>query len=406
MSLGPWRDLARLPRPVWVLALAILVNRAGSMVMPFLVLYLTRALHFGPKLASGMLALYGGTSLLASPVSGWLSDKLGAVKVMVCSLAGSGLALLLYPFAHTPATVALATICYSVTAEMFRPASLAMTSLAVPEELRRPAFSLSRLANNLGVSIGPAVGGFLAAVSFRWLFLVDGVSSLAGGAVLVLAFLFFAREPRGSSEEIRAAAGEGLTHGALRDPLLALALLAMVPVGIVFFQLESAMPLYMVRDLHLTESTFGLMFTVNTLLIVAIEVPLNVAMARWPHRLALPLGAFLCGAGFGGLALVHDALGVALTVVLWTFGEMILFPGMSALVADLSSPARRGEYMGLYTMSFGLCFSLGPWLGTVVLDHLGPAVLWPSCLVGGILSAVLLAVMPSRRGARTEPATA
>ena len=126
---------------------------------------------------------------------------------------------------------------------------------------------------------------------------------------------------------------------------------ALIPVQLVFFQFTSTLPLFLVRNLHYPESIYGTIFTVNTLLIVALEVPLNSAMAHWSHRRTLTLGAFLYAVGFGSYALVGIApfgktAGVFAAVVIWTFGEMIMMPGSSAYAAEIAPPERRGEYIG------------------------------------------------------------
>ena len=170
------------------------------------------------------------------------------------------------------------------------------------------------------------------------------------------------------------------------------------------------MALFLVRDLGWSEAKYGLLATVNTLLVVAFEVPLNSAMARWPARRTLPLGAVLTGAGFGLLAFAHAPGMVIVSVVVWTFGEIVLFPGLNAAVADLAPEARRGEYMGLYMMAFNLAFAIGPWAGTVVLERWGGPTLWTGAFLAALLSAILLsrtgAAVPGPRGReamRTNP---
>jgi MFS family permease len=153
-----------------------------------------------------------------------------------------------------------------------------------------------------------------------------------------------------------------------------------------------------VRDLGFSEKVYGLLFTFNTLLIVTLEVPLNSAMSGWPHARSLLLGSLLCGTGFGLLAIARSLPAVVLTVAVWTFGEMVLLPGMGAYVAELAPKGKRGAYLGLYTMSFGFCFSLGPWLGTLVLDRLGAPVLWTGAFALGALSAALFASLPEPQG--------
>src|SRR5262249_27409495 len=145
----------------------------------------------------------------------------------------------------------------------------------------------------------------------------------------------------------------------LRDRAFVAFLVALVPVAIVFFQHESSMSVYLVRDLGFAVWVFGLLHTVNTLMIVFLEVPLNLAMAHWPHRRSLVLGSALVAAGFGALAFARTLPAVILTIVVWTFGEMVLLPGMAAWVADVAPPASRGAYMGLYTMAFNLAIVLG-----------------------------------------------
>ena len=147
---------------------------------------------------------------------------------------------------------------------------------------------------------------------------------------------------------------------------------------------------------------------VNTLLIVALEVPLNNAMADWSHRRTLTLGALLYAIGFGSYALVRitpfgKTAGVFAAVVIWTFGEMIMMPGSSAYAAEIAPPERRGEYMGLYTMSFNVGFSLGPLLGASLLERRGPTVAWGTAFVSGCISALMMSRIggdiPKEKGA-------
>jgi MFS family permease len=172
----------------------------------------------------------------------------------------------------------------------------------------------------------------------------------------------------------------------------------MVLTAMVFFQTAAAMPLYMVRDLNYSEYVFGLLLSINTVLIILIEVPLNTAMSNWPHGRTLALGAILTGAGFGALAFVSEVWAIGATVIIWTFGEMILLPSASAFVADVAPATRRGTYMGFYQMSYGIAFAVGPWLGASVLDRFGASTLWVSAFMACLVSAAAL----WRAGARAE----
>ncbi|HEX3533279.1 MAG TPA: MFS transporter, partial [Gemmatimonadaceae bacterium] len=304
------------------------------------------------------------------------------------SLISSGTALLLFPLARSYAAVIAITIAWAACAELFRPASLAAITHVVSPSQRRPAFALNRLAINLGMSIGPALGGFLATVSFRAMFVVDAMTTLIAGAVLSLTAW---RLSTGGRED--QPAGENVqleVRSILHDHRLAIFLLGSVLVGIVFFQHESALPLYLVEYLHMSPAFYGALFTINTLLIVALEVPLNTATARWPNTWSLVIGSLLFAVGFGALAFVSSVPGVTAMVIVWTFGEMMLFPAMAAHLGEIAPPSLRGTYMGAYSMSLSVALTLGPWLGTQLLAATGPVGVWSVMFALGALAAVLM----------------
>ena len=393
--LNPWRGLNGLPREVWVLAAATLVNKAGTMVLPFLAIYLTVQLRFPLSTAGLVMTLYGAAALVAAPISGRLSDRYGPIRIMRVSLILTGFVLLGFPAAHRLPDVILATMALSLIAESFRPANLTIFGDLVRPDQRKAAFALNRLAINLGMSVGPAVGGFLATFSFRSLFWVNGAASLAGGAILLFS-RFPATRHLAAEHQISESLGTRprLPSPAHMDRQLIYFLVGMLPVAIIFFQHMSTMPLYLVQDLHFSEATYGLLFTVNTLLIVFLEVFLNTSTAHWPHARTLTLGAVLCGLGFGTLAFAWNTLTVALTVVIWTFGEMFYFPGMAAYLTDLAPLERRGEYMGMSQMVMGLAFMIGPWAGTSVLAHYGGRTLWLATLALGLIAAAFMSRLP------------
>jgi MFS family permease len=389
MAYNPWRDLKKLRREVWVLAGAALANRMGTMVLPFLALYLT---HLGYTAAQAGLALgaFGLGSLLTAPFAGKLSDRLGPFSIMRASLALSGALVFVIPFVRGFVPILLSIFLWSVLAEAYRPASLAVLTEFAPPEFRRAAFALNRLAINLGMSIGPAVAGFLVTVSFPAIFLIDGATSLLAAGILALTLRGKPSSRPCRTEDI----GDALSVRAMRNPRFLLYLLGLLPMGLVFFQHVSTFPLFLVRDVGLPASAFGLLFSVNTVLIILLEVPLNTAMARWPHRIALPLGALLVGGGFAAIRFATGFWTAAATVVIWTFGEMVILPGSAAATADMAPEARRGEYMGLYAMVFSLSMIVGPWGGMFILDRLGPDALWGGALLLGLLSAFLLTLKP------------
>ena len=387
--LNPWKGVGVLPRGVWVLSLTVLINRLGTMVLPFLLLYLTEHLGFEARAAALVLTCFGVGSIVAAPLAGRLADRIGSLAIMRASLFLTAAILFAFPWFSGFGAVVACAVLFSVVSESYRPASMALFTELVPAELRKAAYSVNRLAINLGMSVGPALGGFIADRSFDALFWVDGGTALAAGVVLALVPLGAAAATR--SREARETAAATASRPAHADPRFLVFLLGSTLNAAAFFQHLGAMPLYLVRDLGFTKSFYGLLFTLNTIVIVILEVRLNFMTSHWSHRRSLWLGSVLVGSGLGLLAFATTPWAIAATVLVWTFGEMILLPSMSNFVADLAPPDRRGEYMGWYTMSWGVAFSFGPSLGTVVLDAFGPHVVWPATFVSAVLGGLLMA---------------
>lgn len=400
---NPWAGLRGLPRTVWIVAATSLVNRAGMMALPFLVLYLTRHIGTSAALAGLAVSAYGLGGIVTGPIAGRLCDRLGPFTVMRASLALTGVILMVIPLAHSFGAVVLLVFVWALIADATRPATMSALSSAAAPGQRKAAIALNRLGVNLGMSIGPAVGGFLALVSFPLLFVVDGLTSLAAAGVLSLLLrpedirlVAHASSPRGDGEledaAVQPSSRPAVQPGVWRDRTALTFLLAMVLVGLVFTQHQGAMSVYLVRDLHYRESFFGALFAVNTLMIVALEVPLNLAMAHWPHRRALILGMLLTGIGFGAMGIARSVAPLVATVVIWTFGEMITFPVGTAYLADLAPRGRMGEYMGAYSSTFSLSVIIGPWAGTAALDRFGSTATWAGVLVCGVVAAAVTAL--------------
>ncbi|HEX4802947.1 MAG TPA: MFS transporter [Myxococcaceae bacterium] len=388
--LNPWRDLRGLPRDSWTLAIVTVINRVGTMVLPFLMLHLTKNLGIEPARAGLTLGGYGVAALITAPVAGRLSDRIGSARMLKSSLFATAILMWILPLARGWGAVSALIFLLGIAAEAFRPASMALVGDLAGQERRRQGFALNRLAINLGMSVGPALGGVLAMSSFRSLFWVNGATSMLAGAVL----FGWPIQAGGPHPRGHAAPGVRLGEEPGSHARLMYFLVALLPVVLVFFQHEGTMPLFMVQELGFNEAVYGSMFTINTVLIVLLEVRLNGATAHWPHRRSLAVAAALCGAGFGAFALARSLGEIVAGVVIWTVAEMILFPSASAYVTEIAPPGRRGEYLGYYSMFFGIGFAIGPATGTAVMQRFGSTTLWGLCFVLGLVAAVLMARLP------------
>jgi predicted MFS family arabinose efflux permease len=384
---NPYSGLKNIPKNIWMLSIATLINRAGTMVLPFIALYANQILNASKGDSGLVLAAYGIGAFITAPFAGKLSDKIGTMKTMKISLFCTGSFLFLYSFITNFFLFLALTFVWAILSEAFRPASMSFISSEISPDRRKTAFALNRLAINLGMSIGPVLGGILSTINFHLLFYVDGLTSLAAGTFLIL-FPWEKHETTEPEVSEQAISHEKVT--VFKDKRLLYFLIALIPVEIVFFQHIGALPLFIVSDLGYTNAVFGLLTAVNTVLIIFIEVPLNDSMRNWDDRKSLALGALLSGVGFGLMAFTDTIPPIVLLIVVWTFGEMIFFPSSGEYVAKIAPPKQRGEYMGYFQMSFSFAFMVGPWLGTIALDLYGPFNLWIGCLVFGLISTVLM----------------
>jgi len=385
--MNPYKGLKGLPQDMWVLFFTSLINRSGTMVIPFLALYLTKKIGVSPAEAGTALLVYGAAAFLAAPITGKLSDKLGSLKVMKFALYGSGIIFFLYSFITDYYWILAASFILAAVNEAFRPANLSMISELVAPQQRRMAFALNRLAINAGMSIGPVIGGFLTLIDYHYLFYANAVASIAAGIYL-------------SSTKWSSLSAEKIEEVSIQKPKLRFAILsdkrflfflfAIIPANLVFFQHLGALPLYIVDDLGYTTAAFGLFGAINTVLIIIAEVPLNNWMNNIPYKKSLMIGAVLAGIGFGGFAISTTAIPLIISIIVFTFGEMIFFPVTAAYASEIAPQNKRGEYMGYYQMTFSFAFSAGPWLGTVVYQHYGSVILWIGAFVFGLITAGLM----------------
>jgi len=379
-----------LPREVWLLALGAFVNRAGTMVLPFLSLYLTSRLDMSAVEAGRVLALYGVGSVLGSVLGGWLSDRLGAVRVQLLSLATTGFAFLVLGQARGPWQVSVAVLFAATVADAFRPAMMVAIAHYSPVASRIRSFALIRLAVNAGMAIGPAVGGLLAVHHYRWLFIGDTATCWAAGILLTLT-LGLPSSP--VHREDTSESNAGVDRSPFSDlPFLAFLVLIFL-LATAFFQIWSTLPLDLRTTHHLTEPVIGGLLALNALLIVCFEMLLLRAIEHLDHLRLVGVGAALVGLGLGVLAF-GGGFGTALIATLvWTLGEMLSLPMSNAVVATRAPMHRTGAYMGAYTVAFSLAFVAAPVIGTAVFSRWGGTVLWPAIAVLGVLLGVGFSVL-------------
>lgn len=377
--LAPFRGL---PKEVWYLAIVMLINRSGSMVLPFLTLYVNRHLGYSAELAGVMIAWFGLGSCLGAFLGGWLVGRVGPLRVQTVSFLSSALGFVILSQLTSYVWFSVVLFLMSVAGEAFRPANAAAIADFSPAETHPRAYALNRLAINLGFSIGPPLGGWISSFSYFWLFQIDALTCfLAAVAVL---WLF-----RGRTGWVR-------SHGAAEvgvssrcspwiDPWFLGFLGVTLLTYMIFFQLVSTYSLYLSDEYHLANWEIGILLGLNTVGVVVFEMLLVNLLADFPKLWLIAWGSLLMCIGMSALVLGHGFWFAAAAVGVWTLGEMLAMPQAMAFVAAYAGPGDRGRYMGAYSTavsgSFVLASLFGGWCYGI--DH---HLVWYLGMVVGVVA--------------------
>ena len=369
------RSFEGLPRSTWILSLVMLINRSGAMVMAFLSIYFSHELGWGERFAGNAIAVYGVGAVVGAYLGGRLSRDFGAFRVQQASLIGSAVGFVVLSQMSSKPTVLTTLFLVSVASEALRPANVISISESVPPGLQRRAFALNRLAINLGFTLGPAMGGLLAQHSYALLFIGDAATCLAAAALLT--GMHHAEKRRSqASEDSMFANDESDAKAALASAgQFACFVGVSFVVFVVFFQLLSTYPIFLRNQYAMPEWQIGLLFSINTLIIVAMEMVLIESLRRYQDLRIIAVGAFLICEGFAILSFGESYRFAIAAVLVWTLGEMTAMPTMLAYVARTSPVSDRSKRIGIYSTTVALGFVFAPLLGSWCYS-LHPRLIW------------------------------
>lgn len=373
-SLSLYRNAySGLSAPVWWLALVLFVNRSGTMVIPFLTVYLTTELHYTIGQAGMIMGLFGAGAMLGGFLGGKLTDRIGFYPVQFSSLILNGVMFIVLGQMRTLWQLGICIFILSSLGESFRPANAAAIAWYSEPENRTRSYSLNRLAINLGWSIGPAVGGILASISYQWLFWVDGLTCILA-AILLRLCLPPVRNQQITHNKDSVPAG---SHSAYKDWIYLRFMFFVFLVAICFLQLFSMVPVYFKEQIHMNESAIGMVLALNGIIIVFVEMILVYKLeGKRNATYYISLGAIFIGLSFLIFNIEDSIIIVLFSMLVVTFGEMMLFPFVNTFWTSRSKAHNRGQYAALYTIAFSLAHVLAPTIGSQVVKHFGFSVLW------------------------------
>lgn len=391
------------PRQFWLLFWGLLISTTGaSMIWPFLMVYVSGKLNLPLTASASIMTVNSVMAIIFTFVAGPVTDKIGRKWVMVISLLGNGLVYLLYQNATTYLHFSIIAGMAGAFNPLFRVGADAMLADLIPEEKRIDAYSLLRLSNNLGVALGPAIGGFLASSSYTIAFFCAAIGmSTYGVMMLILGKETIPTHLSGMLAIERAKPRLGGYDIIFKDKpymqFVGAFALIQTSAALVWILLS----VYTKQQYGIPENQYGFLPATNGIMIVLMQLPITAWSKRYSSHSLLAIGSAFYGVATFSIAFMTGFWGFWLSMVLLTIGEMILVPTSSTYAANLAPPDMRGRYMSLYTLTWGLSMGIGPIMGGLLSDTLGPRFIWIGGGMIGLMSVLVFLTLKSRAKVET-----
>ena len=379
-----------LSRSTWLLSLVMLVNRSGTMVLPFMTIYLT-GIGFSLFQAGVVVGVFGAGAICGGYIGGKLTDRVGFHRIQLITLTGGGLLFILLGLMKSYSLICIFTFVLSLVNEAFRPANNTAIAIYSRGENRTRSFSLNRLAINLGWAIGGTIGGFIASFNYHLLFWIDGFTNMIAAGML-----YYLLKPAEAPERKTVSPAE--VHESvspLKDKKFRTFICLSILFAVCFFQLFSTIPVYYKEVYHMSELYIGILMGLNGLIIVLIEMVLIFHLeSKNKVIIMISSGLFLTALSFlVYIFLPLHPMTALISVVLVTLGEIYAMPFMNNYWTGRASSYNRGQYAGYYTMAWSAAQVVGPTGGTWIAGHLGFNTLWwitaVLCVITGVLFRTL-----------------
>lgn len=387
------------PKQFWIIFGGSFLSSIGNgLIFPFFALYVRKKFGLSMMGVGYTFAAFILPSILSQSIGGHLADKFGRKIIMLISLLLSSLFLLGYGLVETITLWIFLTILDGLFGPMYNPAGNAMIADIVDSSKRLQAYGLLRIIHNLGIVIGPVIGGLLIAkISYLILFIIAAITSFFYFFVI----LFFIKETKPEKQEVykeqlvtssnKGSNSNLLSEGykkIINDRIFIFFCLVTILVSVVYSQMTTTFPVYMNENFGILEDKYGLIMALNASMVVLLQYPITRIIRKYKKTVIMALGAFLYALGFGSIGLSNSFPLFALNMAILTVGEMVIIPVNTSFVADISPEDMRGRYMGVLGIANMLGWGIGPIIGGFFIDKIGGNFIWLIIFILGIISSV------------------
>ena len=364
-----------LSRETWLFSIVMFVNRATTMVAPFLSMYITQSMHRSMADAGLVITLFGLGSVAGSAAGGYFIDRMGFRTIQISTSLIGGIFLISFGMISRFSLLCLWTVLLSFFLESFRPANLtAVVTYSSPQNLTR-SYSLNRLAINLGWGFGSSLGGILAAINYHLLFWVEGLAYITVSFLIILLLPSNEINRKTEQEEVKPQDSDS----PWKDSFLIRFLILSTVFNSCFILMFRLAPVYWKEEFHLNESIIGILLGLNGIIIALVEMVLiRYWEGRRPIMYYIVNGCLLVGLGYVFLLIpgVYPLWLVLLAVLFLTLGEMMALPFVNTTVMRRARAGNRGRYASAYALSWSVAMILGPGTAALVIERWDYKTLW------------------------------
>lgn len=371
------------PRNFWVLIGALFIDRVGgSLVFPFLALYITSKFNVGMTEVGQIFAIYFGGAFFGNAIGGAFADKFGRRTMLIIGLVLSAASTILMGLVDNWDVFDQVVLLAGLLSEFGGPAVHAMIADILPIEKRAEGFGFLRVAANLSVTIGPAIGGLLAGIDFLLLFITDCVISVITAVIVFLALPETKPAPKKGAQEETIIQSLGGYFRVLKDKVFLVLIFLSTFTEFVYIQMNSTLSVFM-RDMHgFPAQNFGYLLSINAAMVVLFQFMITRRVKRFHPLKVMLVANLLYAVGFGLFGFAVTYWHFITAIVILTIGEMVHAPVMQAMIANLAPEDMRGRYTAVFHTGWGVAAAFGPWAAGIVLDNYNPNWIW---YAGGII---------------------
>lgn len=398
------------PAQFWLIVFGVMFSSIGSSIIwPFQLIYISNRLEQPLTATATLITISSTIGMLVSFLGGSLADRFGRKPLMILALAAHGLAYLLMSQASTYLAFLLPMSIMGAAMPFYAVGSDAMMADLLPPEKRTQGYSILRMMNNAGIAIGPSIGGFLVTRSYALAFYAAAAGMLTY-AVLILVFARETLRRAAPGQKTESLAQNLLGFGQVFRDRIFITFVAATAFGLIApLMMWTLLAVYTNTYFGLPENLYAWLPVTNALMCVFVQYFVSLVTRRFRPLLMIAAGMLVYAVGVGSVGLMNSFWGFWTSMVIITFGELILMPTGTTYAANRAPEAMRGRYMSIYWLTWGLARAAAPMIGGFLHDRIAPVAIWYGGLTFGLVSTLVLFVLAARENRRPasedQPAT-